>query len=140
MAKVDEYDMPDELYYHKEHMWVKIEGDKAKVGLNDFSQKLAGELSYIELPSEGDEVSQDDVVGTYETGKWMGKLFAPLSGEITAVNSALEDDASIVNKDPYGEGWMFEISIKDKSEIDNLMKGEDAVNWLKGEIAKHVKK
>lgn len=139
MAKVDEYDMPDELYYDKEHMWAKIEGNKAIVGLNDFSQKLAGEISYIEMPEEEEEVNQGEVVGSYETGKWLGKLYAPVSGTITRMNEDAEDEPTLVNEDPYGEGWLFEIEMSDPSEVDNLMKGEKAIEWLKGEIKKHVK-
>ncbi len=139
MAEVSGYQLPDDLLYHKEHMWVKVEGDVAVVGMTDFSQKLAGELSYVELPSEGDEVSQDEVVGTYETGKWMGKLFAPVSGEVVEVNEEVDDDPSLVNSDPYGQGWLFKIKMSDTSELNNLMKGDSAIEWLKGEIEKHAK-
>jgi len=140
MAKVEEYDMPDELYYHKEFMWVRVEGDETVVGLNDFSQKLAGEISYIEMPEEGDEVKQDEAIGSYETGKWLGKLYAPVSGEVAAMNEEVEDEPTLVNKDPYGEGWLFKIKMGDPAQLDNLMKGEEAIEWLKGEIAKHAKK
>ena len=139
MAEVQGYSLPDDLYYHKEHMWVRVEGNKAVVGMDDFSQKLAGELSYVELPGEGDEVSQDEVVGTYETGKWMGKLFAPVSGEVVEVNEEVDDDPSLVNSDPYGQGWLFKIKMSDTSELNNLMKGDSAIEWLKGEIEKHAK-
>ena len=140
MAKLGEYDVPDELYYHKEHMWVRVEGDEAVVGLNDFSQKLAGEISYMEMPEEGDEVKQDEAVGSYETGKWLGKLYAPVSGEITAMNEEVEDEPTLVNKDPYGEGWLFKIKMSDSSQVKSLMQGEDALKWLREEIAKHPKK
>lgn len=139
MADVQGYNLPDDLYYHKEHMWVRIEGNKGIVGMDDFSQKLAGELSYVELPSEGDEVSQDEVVGTYETGKWMGKLYAPVSGTVVRINTEVEDEPSIVNEDPYGKGWLFEIELSNPDELKNLMKGEDAVKWLEEEIKKHAK-
>lgn len=139
MAKVEEYDMPDELYYHKEFMWVRVEGEEAVVGLNDFSQKLAGEISYIEMPEEGDEVKQDEAIGSYETGKWLGKLYAPVSGEVTAMNEEVEDEPTLANKHPYGEGWLFKIKMGDLAQLDNLMKGEEAIEWLKGEIAKHAK-
>lgn len=140
MAKVEEYDMPDELYYHKEHMWLRVEGDEAVVGLNDFSQRMAGEISYIEMPEEGDEVKQDEAVGSYETGKWLGKLYAPVSGEITAMNEEVEDEPTLVNKDPYGQGWLFKIKMSDTSQVKSLMQGEDALGWLREEIAKHPKK
>ncbi|RKZ20312.1 glycine cleavage system protein GcvH [bacterium] len=140
MAEYEGYLIPDDLYFHKEHMWVKVDGDTAIIGMDDFSQKLAGELSFIELPMEGDEVSKDEAVGSYETGKWMGKIFAPVSGEIVEVNEELEDDPSIVNQDPYGKGWMFKIKMSDPSEVDSLMKGDSVIPWLKEEIEKNVKK
>jgi len=123
MAKVEEYDMPDELYYHKEFMWVRVEGEEAVVGLNDFSQKLAGEISYIEMPEECDEVKQDEAIGSYETGKWLGKLYAPVSGEVTAMNEEVEEEPTLGNKHPYGEGWLFKIKMGDPAQLDNLMKG-----------------
>lgn len=135
--EVKGYNMPDELYYHKEHMWVKVEGNKAVVGLTDFAQKLAGEISFIELPEEGDEVEKDSVVGSYETGKWLGKIYAPLSGEVVKVNEDVDDDPAIINEDPYGKGWLFEIEIADSSELNDLMRGEDAEKWLLTEIEKH---
>ncbi|HDM90898.1 MAG TPA: glycine cleavage system protein GcvH [candidate division WOR-3 bacterium] len=130
--------MPEDLYYHKEHMWVRVEDGKAIVGLTDFNQKAAGELSFIELPMEGDEVSKDEVVGSFETGKWLGKIYAPVSGTVTKVNEELEDDPSIVNKDPYGEGWLFEIEMSNPDELKELMKGDsdEVVEWLKKEIEK----
>ena len=140
MAEYEGYLIPDGLYFHKEHMWVKVEGDTAVVGMDDFSQKLAGELSFIELPMEGDGVSKDEAVGSYETGKWMGKIFAPVSGEVVEVNEELEDDPSIVNQDPYGKGWMFKLKMSDPSEVDTLMKGDAVIPWLKEEIEKNVKK
>ena len=139
MTKVEDYDMPEELYYHQEHMWAKVEGDKVRVGLNDFSQKLAGEISYIEMPEEGGQVKQNEVVGSYETGKWLGKIYAPVSGEVTSINEDAEDEPALINKDPYGAGWVFEMRMSDSTQLVNLMKGEKAVEWLKGEIAKHAK-
>lgn len=129
--------MPDDLYYHKEFMWVKVEGKVAKVGLIDFAQKLAGEISYVEMPFEGDAVSQDAEVGTVETGKWVGKIYAPISGAVKGTNEKLYDDPTLINKDPYGEGWVFKIEMSDSSELDNLMQGDAAAEWLKTEIAKH---
>lgn len=140
MATVEGYEMPEELYYHREHMWARVEGDIVVVGITDFAQKLAGDISFVDMPEEGDEVEQDERVGTIETGKWLGKLYAPVSGEIVARNEALEDDPTIINKDVYGEGWIFKIKMRDPSELDNLMKGDAAIVWLKEEIEKHAKK
>ncbi len=139
MATVKDYDLPDDLYHHREHMWLRAEDDEAVVGLNDFAQKLAGEIQFVELPEPEDEVGADEVVGTVETGKWVGKLYAPVSGEITEVNEDLEDDPSMINSDPYGDGWIFKISMSDSSELEALMRGDDAVAWLEEEIAKHAK-
>lgn len=137
--EVGGYLLPDDLWYHKEHFWVRMEGDVATVGVTDFFQKLAGEISYLELPSEGDEYSQDDVIGTVETGKWVGKIFSPLSGEITEVNSQVIDNPSLANLDPYGEGWLFKLKVSDPSELDNLFKGDAASKWMEEEIRKKAK-
>ncbi len=138
MAVVKTYDLPDDLYYHKEHMWLRAEGDEAVVGLSDFAQKLAGEIQFVELPDEDEDVSADDVVGTVETGKWVGKLYAPVSGTVSAVNEAVDDEPSLINSDPYGEGWLFKIAMSDRAELEGLMQDEAAVKWLEEEIAKHA--
>ncbi|MFH1722052.1 MAG: glycine cleavage system protein GcvH [Candidatus Altiarchaeota archaeon] len=136
--KVDTYELPDELLFHKEHMWIKIEGDKAKVGVDDFAQKLAGEISYVQMPFDGDEVSKDDQVGTMETKKWTGNIYSPMSGKVTATNEKLFDDPAIINSDPYGDGWIFEIELSNPDEKGDLMKGREAESWLKSEIEKHA--
>ena len=134
---VEGYNMPDDLYYHKEYMWAKVEGNVATIGFTDFAQKMAGDVSYVEMPFDGDEVSQDSEVGTIETGKWVGKMFAPVSGKVSATNEKLYDDPTIINKDPYKEGWVFKIEMSSPDELNKLMKGEAAAEWQKGEIAKH---
>jgi glycine cleavage system H protein len=133
---VEGYKMPEGLYYQKGFMWAKLSGNVARVGLIDYAQKLAGDISYVELPFEGDEVVQNAEVGTVETGKWVGKLFTPFTGKIKAVNEKLNDDPTIMNKDPYGEGWAFDIEVKDSSEVKNLMDLNAASLWLKEEIKK----
>lgn len=137
MATVKDYELPDDLYHHKEHMWLRVEGEEAVVGINDFAQKLAGEIQFVELPDSDDEVNADEVVGTVETGKWVGKLYAPVSGEISEVNEDVDDEPSLINSDPYGDGWLFKITMSDSSELEALMQGEAAVTWLEEEIAKH---
>lgn len=139
MSEIEGYSMPDELYYHKEHMWVRKEGDVIRIGLNDFSQKLAGELSFIELPETESEAEADEVIGSYETGKWMGKIYSPVAGEVVEVNEELEDDPTLVNSDPYGAGWIFTMKPADPAAVDALMQGDSAAEWLKGEIEKHAK-
>jgi glycine cleavage system H protein len=135
---VDGYNVPDELYYDKGFMWAKLEGNTVVVGLVDFAQKLAGDISYVEMPFENDEVAQGQEVGTVETGKWVGKLFAPVSGKVIATNEKLYDDPTLINKECYSGGWIFKIEMKDPSEIKNLDQGEKAAAWLKTQIAEHT--
>ena len=132
---VDGYDMPDELYYDKGFMWAKVNGNQVEVGLNDYAQKLAGDISYVEMPFDGDEVSQGDEVGTVETGKWVGKLFAPVSGKVVKTNEKLYDDPTLINQDCYGT-MIFTIEMSDASELENLLQGDDAAAWLRTEIEK----
>ena len=139
MVKVKEYDVPDDLLYHDQHMWVKVDGDVATVGVDDFTQKAAGEVTYVELPSDGDEFEAGDLAGSLETGKWVGKLYCPLTGEITEVNEDAADDPTVINSDPYGKGWLFKVKMSNTDELDGLMKAGDAVKWLEGEIEKHLK-
>lgn len=140
MAKIREYDLPDDLAYHEQHMWVRVDGDVATVGVTDFTAKAAGEITFIELPAEGDAFEAGDLAGSLETGKWMGKIYAPVGGEVTEANEAAADDPSGINADPYGKGWLFRIRMSDPSQVDGLMKGAAAAAWLETEIDKHFKK
>ena len=136
MAEIEGYDMPDELYYHQDHAWVRLEGDgTVRVGMNDFYQKGAGDTTYIDLPFEDDEVSQGETCGKIQSAKWVGKFVSPLSGEIVEVNEELEDDCTLINKDPYGEGWIMVLKPSDPDEeLKALIHGDDVVPWLKKEI------
>jgi len=135
--KIDEYDFPDDLYYHKEHCWAKIDGDLVVIGVTDFTQKLAGTIKRVSTLDEDDEVSQDKPFGTINSGKWTGKVYSPVSGEIVEVNEDLEDEPNMCNDDPYGEGWLVKISPSDfDSETGKLMKpGPEFEAWYKKEIA-----
>ena len=136
--KVREYDLPDELYYHSEHTWIRVEDDgKVRVGLNDFAQAAAGDITYVDLPFEGDDVEAGETGGKIQSSKWVGKLVAPVSGEIAEVNEELENDATLINQDCYGEGWIILIEPSDLDEdLENLMQGEAAAAWLEEEIVK----
>lgn len=138
--QIGEYEHREDLLYHKEFCWVKPIGDDVvEVGMNDFYYKLAGEISYVDMPGEGDEIKMDERIGTIETGKWVGKLIAPVSGEIIEVNEIVSDDPAQLNSAPY-DVWLFKVKLADPSELDKLLKGEAAVEWLKEEIAKHAPK
>ena len=142
MAKIEGYDLPDDLYYHDEHAWVKIESDgTVTVGMNDFYQKSAGDTTYIDLPFEGDEVEQGETCGKIQSAKWVGKFVSPLSGEITEVNEELEDDATLLNKSPYDKGWIMKVKPSDlDKELKNLYYKDSVETWLKKEIDDAEKK
>jgi len=113
--------IPAELKYTKDHEWAKIENDTVLVGITDYAQSELGDVVYVELPEEGSEVKQGDSFGTIEAVKAVSDLYAPLSGKVLEVNTALEDAPETINQDPYGAGWMIKIQISDPSEINNLL-------------------
>ncbi len=113
--------IPDDLHYTKDHEWARLEGDTAVVGLTDFAQGELGDVIFLELPSVGDVFSQGDTFGTVEAVKTVADLFIPLSGEIIAVNTDLEEAPEKVNNDPYGEGWMVKVKLSNPGEGDQLL-------------------
>ena len=140
--QVDEYDFPDDLSYEKNHFWAKVDGDGNVVfGATDFFQKLAGEIVYIELPMQGAKVEQSQSISSLESGKWVGKIFAPVSGEIVEANDELEDSPELINESPYDEGWIARIKPSNlDSDLANLMKtGPDLEKFIKEEAEKHKK-
>lgn len=112
---------PENLKYTKDHEWVSIDGDIATVGVTEFAQSELGDIVFVELDTEGDTMDQNEVFGTIEAVKTVSDLFMPLSGEITEVNSGLEDAPESVNESPYENGWMIKIKLSDKSELDGLL-------------------
>jgi glycine cleavage system H protein len=112
---------PDDLKYHKEHDWARIEGDEAVLGITWFAQDALGELVHYEPPSEGDTVAKDSPYGEVESVKAVSDVIAPLSGEILSVNQKVVDEPETVNADPYGEGWLVRIRLTDPSEVDALL-------------------
>lgn len=114
-------DVPKDLKYLSSHEWVLIEGDVATVGISDHAQEALGDLVYVELPDEGSAVAAGDSVGVIESVKAASDTYAPLSGEITEVNSDLVDAPERINHDPYGDGWMYKISMEDPEEAANLL-------------------
>ena len=135
MADIKGYNLPDELYYHKDHSWARVDGTRVTVGMDDFFQKEAGDIVFIDLPEEEDDVSQGEVCGKIQSRKWIGKLVAPVSGEIVEVNEDLEDDTSLINTDPYGDGWILVMEASDlEDELENLMQGDSLVAFIEEEI------
>lgn len=113
--------IPDNLFYTKEHEWVLIEGNKGKVGITDFAQGQLGDITYVELPAVGKEVKQFEALATVDSVKVASDIYAPMSGKVVEVNNNLESSPESVNKSPYGDGWIVVIEIKDSSEKKNLM-------------------
>ncbi len=137
MAEIKGYNMPDELYYHEEHSWARVQGARVTVGMTDMFQKEAGDIVFVDLPEEEEEVAQGEVCGKIQSRKWIGRLVAPVSGEIAAINEELEDDTSLINSDPYGQGWILVIEAEDedglRSELGNLIHGDAVVDFIERE-------
>jgi glycine cleavage system H protein len=112
---------PDDLRYHKEHDWARIDGDEAVLGITWFAQDALGELVHYEPPNEGDTISRDSAYGEVESVKAVSDVIAPLSGEVLEVNAKVVDEPETVNEDPYGEGWLVRIRLGDPSETDALL-------------------
>jgi glycine cleavage system H protein len=138
--EIEGYVFPDDLYYHKEHFWAKVVGNIVIMGTNDFAQKLAGQIVYVELPSTGRALEQGKPCGSMESGKWVGRIYAPISGKVESTNQELEDTPELINESPYEKGWICKIvpSHLDE-ELKNLMKGESLAEFVKSEIIR-VKK
>jgi glycine cleavage system H protein len=138
MAEIKGYNMPDELHYHEEHTWARVQGTRVTVGMTDMFQKEAGDIVFVDLPEEEEEVKQGEVCGKIQSRKWIGRLVAPVSGEIVAINEELEDDTSLINSDPYGQGWILVIEAEDEdslaSELGNLIHGDAVVDFIEREI------
>jgi glycine cleavage system H protein len=117
--------IPADLKYTEDHEWVKVEGDVATVGITDFAQGELGDVVFVEIETEGEELDKGETFGTVEAVKTVSDLFMPVGGEVAEVNEALEDEPEIVNKDPYGKGWMVKIKFSDASELEDLMSADD---------------
>lgn len=113
--------IPDDLKYTRDHEWVKVDGDEATVGITDFAQHELGDIVYIEVATLGETLDQEETFGTIEAVKTVSDLFMPVSGEVTAFNDDIESSPDIVNKDPYGQGWIIKVKMSDTSELDNLL-------------------
>ncbi len=116
---------PKDLYYSKDHEWVKIEGDTATVGITDFAQKHLGDVVYIELPAIGTRLDVHQTIGAVESVKAVSDVYSPISGEVIAVNENLNDSPEIMNQDPHGKGWIIRMKVRDKTDQEKLMNSGD---------------
>ena len=138
--EIQGYNMPDDLYYEENHCWIRVEGDILVMGMDDFAQQMAGEIVYVQLPFEGKKLKKGKKFAQVESGKWLGKIFAPFNGKLIESNEELESSATLINQDCYGDGWMYKIQPDDMAEIDELIHGPAAVEkWLLADIEKYKK-
>ncbi len=113
--------IPGNLKYTKDHEWAKIDGNIATIGITDFAQSELGDIVYVELPEVGTQTKQGESFGTIEAVKAVSDMFSPLTGEVAEVNTGLSDKPEVINKDPYGDGWIIKIKFSNKTEVDNLL-------------------
>lgn len=116
--------IPADLKYTEDHEWVRVEGDIAIVGITDYAQNELGDVVFVEIETEGEELDKGETFGTVEAVKTVSDLFMPVGGTVKEVNQDLADDPELVNKDPYGKGWMIKISINDSSELEGMMSAD----------------
>jgi glycine cleavage system H protein len=134
MVKVDEYEVPEGLYYSKDFEWIKIEGDKVRMGMTDYAQKQLREIVYAELPRPGIEVKQNEPYGTVESVKAVTDLVSAVSGTIEEVNEEVKSKPELLNEDPYVKGWLLVVKPANlQAELPNLMDFNRAVEWHKSQ-------
>jgi len=113
--------IPDDLKYTKDHEWIRIKNDEAVIGITDFAQHELGDIVFVEVETVGETLDKEDVFGTIEAVKTVSDLFMPVAGELLEFNEALADEPELVNKDPYGDGWIIKLKITDSSQLDDLL-------------------
>ena len=122
--------IPVELKYSDDHEWCRVEGDYAYVGITDFAQSELGDIVFVDIPTEGETLAAGDVFGTIEAVKTVSDAFTPVSGEVVEVNPAIDADPALVNKDPYGEGWMIKVKMSAPEEVDSLLSAEEYAAFI----------
>tara|TARA_B000000475_G_C15922223_1_gene417167 strand:+ start:378 stop:755 length:378 start_codon:yes stop_codon:yes gene_type:complete len=122
--------IPDNLKYTKDHEWVKVDGNIATIGITDFAQGELGDIVFIDIDTEGEELDSEEVFGTIEAVKTVSDLFMPISAEVLEFNEDLEDSPENINTDPYNKGWIIKVNISDTSELDALLSAEQYRNLI----------
>jgi glycine cleavage system H protein len=131
---------PEDLYYSKEHTWVRLAGGRAVIGITDHAQKELGEIVFVDFPEEGVQIEKAEVFGTLESSKTVAELYAPVSGEVMSANRDLEEEPTLLNDDPYGNGWLITMEIDDPDEVEGLLNSVEYENYLeKKETKKETK-
>jgi len=132
MKEINELNFPEDVRYSESHEWVKAAGETAKLGITDYAQDQLGDIVFVELPDVGESFEKGTEFGTVESVKAVSELYLPVSGEIVAINDALEDAPELINDTPFSEGWMIEVKLDDPSEPDALMDKDAYLSTLKG--------
>ena len=122
--------VPEGLYYSKDHEWLRVEGDTGTVGITDHAQHSLGDVVYVELPKKGETFAAHDTFGSVESVKAVSELFLPVAGEITEVNESLADEPEKVNSDPYGDGWMLRVKLSNRGEVDSLLSAAEYEDYV----------
>jgi glycine cleavage system H protein len=125
---------PDDLFYNREHAWVRMEGDLATIGITDFAQEKLGEIHSVELPEVDASVERDEPFGSIESAKGVFELISPVSGEVISVNEDISDDIGIINSDPHDTGWMIVVGINDPEELDDLLDSREYHDFVVREV------
>ena len=133
------YEFPDDLYYDKNHAWARVEGNTITQGYTEFAQKLAKEIQFVEIPKAGRAVTQGQPVMSIESGKWVGRVLAMVSGKLAGVNEELEFSPTLINESPYDQGWLVRIEASNSDELKNLWRVNDPAfaEFIMGDIAKY---
>ena len=116
--------VPAELKYTKEHEWIRVEGEEAYVGITDYAQSQLGDIVFVEVETEGDNLEAGDTFGSIEAVKTVSDFYMPIAGEVLEFNSELEDQPDLVNKDPYGKGWIIKVKVEDEAQLDGLLSAD----------------
>ena len=144
MVEIKGINLPHDLYYTDQHLWVKLEDGKARIGMDDMGQKLAGRIVFIRFVGVGKEVKKGEYFGSLESGKWVGRLASPVGGTIAEVNNELKTNARLVNNHPYGYGWLMLVKPssqeKLREDLGTLVHGASVKPWLEKEIEKYKSK
>ena len=122
--------VPEGLYYSKDHEWLRVEGETGTVGITDHAQHALGDVVYVELPKAGETFAAHDTFGSVESVKAVSELFLPVAGEVTEVNASLTDEPEKVNSDPYGEGWMLRVKLSNRGEVDSLLSAAEYEDYI----------
>lgn len=132
MKELNELVLPEDVRYSDDHEWARREGQHVRIGISDYAQDRLGDITFVELPEVGEVLSQGDEFGTVESTKAASETLIPISGEVVAVNKALEDSPGLINQDPYGNGWMIRVNPTNAGELEELMERDDYRKMLEG--------